>query len=104
MPGTASRTVPFQPLANTPNDVALASHIHASRICRSDRPTPVIDPYRSHTNDRTRPNLRTCPTNSPYFPPFTPPAHATRVTFTLLHPPSHASRATPLRSDQQNHY
>src|SRR3979490_2375539 len=44
----------FHAFANTPNDVAVPSAIHASRIRRSDTPTPVIDPYRSHTNDRTR--------------------------------------------------
>src|ERR1700716_2213286 len=101
MSPTASRTVPFHALANTPNDAAVPSAIHASRIRRSDTPTPVIDPYRSHTNDRTRPNQRTCPTNSPHFPTFTPPEYATRVTFTPAHLPSHAS---PLRSDQQSRY
>src|ERR1700716_4646416 len=104
MSATASRTVAFHAFANTPNDAAVPSAIHASRIRRSDRPTPVIDPYRSHTNDRPRPNRPACPTNSPYFPTFTPPEHATRVTFTPVHTPCHASRATPLRSDQQNRY
>src|SRR3979490_2831956 len=86
MPATASRTVPFHAFANTPHDVAVPSAIHASRICRSDTPTPVIDPYRSHTNDRTRPNRRTCPTNSPHFPTLRSREYAIRVTFTLLHP------------------
>src|SRR3981189_2682416 len=104
MPATASHTVPFPALANTPHDAAVPSAIHASRIRRSDTPTPVIDPYRSHTNDRTRPNLPACPTNSPHFPTFTPREYATRVTFTLLHLPSPASRAKPPRSDQQSHY
>src|ERR1700716_2059486 len=102
MSATASRTVPFHAFANTPNDVAVPSAIHASRIRRPDQPTPVIDPYRSHTNDRTPPNRRACSTNSPYFPALRSREHATRVTFTLIHLPSHASRATPLRPDQQN--
>src|SRR3982074_59480 len=92
MSATASRTVSVHAFANTPNDVAVPSAIHASRNRRSDTPTPVIDPYRSHTHDRTRPNRRTCPTNSPHFPPFTPPEHATRVTFTPLHIPSRTSQ------------
>jgi hypothetical protein len=99
MSATASRTVPFPAFANTPHDVAVPSTIHASRIRRSDNPT-LIDPYRSHTHDRTRPNRRTCPTNSPHFPPFTPPEHATRVTFTPVHLPSHAppGNTTQIRS------
>src|SRR3981081_3799286 len=92
MSATASRTVPFHAFANTPHDVAVPSAIHPSRIRRSDTPTPVIDPYRSHTNDRTRPNRRTCSTKSPYFHAFTPPEHAIRVTFTLVPLPSHASQ------------
>jgi hypothetical protein len=92
MSATASRTVSFHALANTPNDVAVPMAIHASRICRSDTPTPVMDPYRSHTNDRTRPNRRACSTNSPYFPALRPREYAIRVTFTLVHLPSHASQ------------
>jgi hypothetical protein len=78
---------PFPAFANTPNDVAVPSAIHASRIRRSDTPTPVIDPYRSHTNDLTRPNRPACPTNSPYFPTLRSREYAIRVTFTLVHPP-----------------
>jgi hypothetical protein len=86
MSATASRTVTFHALANTPHEVAVPSAIHPSRIRRSDKPTPAIDPYRSHTNNRTRPNRRACSTNRPYFPAFTPPEHAIRVTFTPVHP------------------
>src|ERR1700716_3653670 len=102
--GRGDVRVSFHALANAPNDMAVPSAIHPSRICRSDTPTPVIDPYRSHTNDRTRPNRRACSTNWPSFPAFTPREYAIRVTFTQLHLPSRAPRATPLRSDQQNRY
>jgi hypothetical protein len=92
MSATASRTVSFHAFANTPNDAAVPSAIHASRIRRSDKPTPVIDPYRSHTNDRTPPNRQACPTNSPYLPTLRSREYAIRVTFTPVHLPSHASQ------------
>jgi hypothetical protein len=100
MSATASRTVSFHALANTPNEVAVPSAIHPSRIRRSDKPTPVIDPYRSHTNDRTPPNRRACSTNRPYFPAVRPREYAIRVTFTLVHPlPPHHEQ-----QHQQNRY
>src|SRR3982075_3333705 len=92
--GRGDVRVSFHALANAPNDMAVPSAIHPSRIRRSDKPTPVIDPYRSHTNDRTRPNRRACSTNSPYFPALRAREYAIRVTFSPVHLPSRGRAAT----------